>query len=163
MLHVIDQATHRMIAELGVPARPREAVVSPDNRYAYVTSEVGAAVTRIDLETNTVVETATFRDIPGAKPKGIALDAARGMLYVAAGRADEVLVLDAATLALEERIPVGERVWGLALSADGRRLYTADGLSDTVSVIDTASRERIEAVRVPAGPWGVLTYPPPER
>ncbi|MGH8535443.1 MAG: hypothetical protein ACREXM_03025 [Gammaproteobacteria bacterium] len=60
-------------------------------------------------------------------------------LYVAGGRADRIIVLDAQTLEVKTRIPVGRRVWGLALTRDGRRLYCTNGVSNSVSVIDTAT------------------------
>ena len=63
-------------------------------------------------------------------------------------RANRVFVLDEATLAIQQEIPVGIRVWGLALNADGTRLYTTDGASGQVSVIDTVANKVVATVPV---------------
>ena len=78
------------------------------------------------------------------------------LLFVAAGRANQVMVLDAQKLKVLKGIPVGKRVWGLAMSRDGRRLYTTDGVSGTMSVIDTQSQKNIASVEVGKFPWGVV-------
>ena len=77
-------------------------------------------------------------------------------LYVAGGRSNAIKVLDADTLELIKKIPVGKRVWGLAMSKDGKRLFTTDGVSGTVSVIDTDNNEKIKVIEVGEFPWGVV-------
>jgi YVTN family beta-propeller protein len=70
-----------------------------------------------------------------------------------------VSVIDARTLRVVARIPVGRRPWGIALSRDGRWLVTANGVSNDVSLIDTATRLEVTRVRVGERPWGVDVLP----
>jgi DNA-binding beta-propeller fold protein YncE len=98
-----------------------------------------------------------------ADPSGVAIDAARGRAYVAAGGADCVTVLDLDRLLARAaevegegpgpwadhlgvsaeyviaRVPLGSNPRALRLSPDGSRLYAAEHLGDAVAVIDTES------------------------
>jgi len=158
-LHIIDAEGERMVAELDLPPRPREAAVTADSRYAYVTSEVGAAVSRVDLKTRKVIRTENFFDIEGAKPKGVLLTPDGGTLFVSLGKAGEVLALDPESLAVRERIETGGRVWGLGLAHSGKRLFAASASPAAVSVIHTRRLERIRTLDVAPGPWGVTVAP----
>ena len=75
---------------------------------------------------------------------------------MAGGRANEVLVIDAESMQITKKIPVGKRVWGLAMTRDGSRLFSTDGASNAVSVIDTAKNEVIRQIPVGELPWGVV-------
>ena len=90
---------------------------------------------------------------------GVALDAARGRLYVSTGHAGTVAVISAQDGKLIGEVPVGARPWGLALSADGTRLVTANGPSGDVSVVDTDTLTVVGKVSVGRGPWDVVAGP----
>jgi YVTN family beta-propeller protein len=89
-----------------------------------------------------------------SSPKVFFISPDEATLYVAAGRANKVMVLETNPLKLKTVIPVGKRVWGLALSRNGRRLYTTNGGDNTVSVIDTATNAVIDTLKVGEAPWG---------
>jgi YVTN family beta-propeller protein len=128
---------------------------SADGRWAYVTSEIGGQVSKLDIATSKIVHTAQL-DVPNAKPKGVVVSLDQRTLYVSTGGANTVAVVDADTLTQKATIAVGKRVWGLALSRDGSRLYTCNGLDNTVSVIDTATNQVSATVPVGKRPWGVI-------
>ena len=71
------------------------------------------------------------------------------------GLASTVSVLDARTLRLVGRVPVGRRPWGIAVSRDGRWVYTANGLSNDVSVIDARTLRVAATIPVGQRPWGI--------
>jgi YVTN family beta-propeller protein len=75
--------------------------------------------------------------------------------YFGAGRANCVVVLKLATLAVEDTIRVGQRPWGVALTADGKMLFTADGRSNAVSEIDVAHRRVVRHIAVGDHPYAV--------
>ena len=91
-----------------------------------------------------------------AKPKDVILNKDETKLYVAGGRANQVIVLNADTMEFIKGIPVGKRVWGLAISKDGSRVFSTNGVSGTVSVIDTGKDEVIKTIEVGKFPWGVV-------
>jgi len=80
-------------------------------------------------------------------------------VYVSAGRAGTICVLDAETAEVLNTIKVGARPWGIAISPDGRRLYAANGPSDDVSVVDLVAEKEIARVKSPGSPWGVVIVP----
>jgi PQQ-dependent catabolism-associated beta-propeller protein len=155
ILHVIDANTNTIIANILVGARPRSAVFNRAGTLLFATSEISAEVTKIDMDSHTILAVGKITDA-AAKPKDIVLSKDERSIYVAGGRANKVLVMDAESLAAISSIAVGKRVWGLAMSRDGKRLFTTDGVSGTVSVIDTVNNSLIKTLKVGSFPWGVV-------
>ena len=90
-----------------------------------------------------------------SKPVGVVPSPDGRRVYVAAGGAGAVFVIDAAALRVTGRISVGERPWGIGVTPDGTRLFTANGRSRDVSVVDTGTLREVARIRVGEGPWGV--------
>jgi PQQ-dependent catabolism-associated beta-propeller protein len=155
MLHVIAVPEHTIIANVLVGARPRSAVFNRAGDLAYATSEISGEVKKVDMENYKILSKAKIAD-EKAKPKDILLSLDEKTVYVAGGRANQVLVMDAEKMELIKAIPVGKRVWGLAMTSNGKRIFTTDGVSGTVSVIDTDSNKRIKTINVDKFPWGVV-------
>lgn len=156
MVHVISVPEHEIVANVLVGARPREIAFSEDGKYAYVTCEVGGEIVKFDVATNKIVQRKKLRrEIRLVKPKGIRRGP-DGRFWIATGRGDLVAVLNAETLDLEKKIPVGRRVWGMAFSGDGSRLYVTNSLDGTLSVIDVAKAEEIKRIDTGGMPWGVI-------
>ena len=155
MLHVIKVPEHKIVANILVGARPRAAVFNRAGTLAYATSEISGEVKKVDMRAYRVLAATKIAD-EKAKPKDVLLSRDEKRLYVAGGRANQVLVLDADTMKVRKGIPVGKRVWGLAMSRDGRRVFTTNGVSGDVSVIDTDSDEVIATIKVGEFPWGVV-------
>jgi YVTN family beta-propeller protein len=93
------------------------------------------------------------------QPVGVVIDKARKRGYVALGPANRVAVIDAQTLAVENTLLVGQRVWNLAFSPDQSRLYTTNGVSNDISIIDLPSQTVTKSVGVGTYPWGVAVKP----
>ncbi len=155
MLHIIGVPEHTIIANVLVGARPRSAVFNSDGSLAYATSEISGEVKKVDMTSFKILSKAKIAD-EKAKPKDIVLSKDERTVYVAGGRSNKILVMDAEKMELITGIPVGKRVWGLAMSRDGKRLFTTDGVSGTVSAIDTTSNKRIKTIEVGKFPWGVV-------
>ena len=155
MLHVIGVPEHTIIANILVGARPRAAVFTRDGNVAYATSEISGEVKKVDMNEHKVVAVTKIAD-EKAKPKDVLLSRDEKTLYVAGGRADAVIVLDAQSMQIVANIPVGKRVWGLALSRDGSRLFSTDGASNRVSAIDTSTLKVIKSIPVGELPWGIV-------
>lgn len=157
-LHFFSVPNHTPDKTLLVGARPREAVFSADDRWVYVSSEIGREVVKIDMQTFEIAAKASIED-PKVKPKGLALSPDGEILYVSTGSANTVLVLDTKTLTTRKVIPVGRRPWGIALSRDGRFLYTANGIDNSVSVVDTQKQAVVKTISVGQRPWTVVVDP----
>jgi YVTN family beta-propeller protein len=106
----------------------------------------------------------------GGFPTGIALDAASGTLYIAAGSSDDMAMVNAATCnasrargcAQVGHAPTGGRdPIGVAVDGQTRTVYVVNGGSNTVAVIDAATCNAVTQsgcskkpalVSVPGGP-----------
>jgi len=69
-----------------------------------------------------------------------------GRVYATATGANEVAVIDARTLKVLARVPVGTYPDGMAFDPDARKLYVSDEHGDTDTVIDTTSNKRIATI-----------------
>lgn len=155
MLHVIKAADNTIENNILIGSRPRAATFTQAGDIAYATAEISGEVVKVDMESGKILEQASLDD-KKAKPKDILLSKDEKFVYVAAGRANKIMVMDAASLDVIKGIPVGKRVWGLAMNNDKSRLFTTDGVSGTVSVIDTEAHKVIKTIEVGAFPWGVM-------
>ena len=154
MLHVIKAPENIIKSNILVGSRPRAATFNKASNIAYATAEISGEVVKVDMETSTILQKGSTGDVK-SKPKDVLLSKDEKVVYVAGGRANKVLVMDANTLEIIKGIPVGKRVWGLAMTKDGKRLFSTDGVSGTVSVIDTNKNEKIKTIEVGKFPWGV--------
>ncbi len=95
---------------------------------------------------------------------GLEFDARRGLLYAvnrgtSKDQPSEVVVFDARTGAVVDRIPVGVTPYEARLSADGRRLFVSNWADRTVSVIDAVTRKPLKTIAVGANPNDMLATP----
>ncbi len=157
MLHIIRAADNTIENNILVGARPRAAIFNQVGNIAFATAEISGEVIKVNVESGKIIKQASSGD-SNSKPKDILLSKDESTLYVAGGRANSVIVMDADTLEIIKKVPVGKRVWGLAMTKDGNMIFTTDGVSGTVSVIDTQTNEKIKTIDVGEFPWGVAIH-----
>ncbi|HLY51382.1 MAG TPA: cytochrome D1 domain-containing protein, partial [Steroidobacteraceae bacterium] len=81
LVTIIDAKSYGVVGKGSVGKRPRDIGITPDSRFAYVSGEADASVWRIALPSG--ARAMRFLELhAGARPMGVALDAARGRLYV---------------------------------------------------------------------------------
>jgi YVTN family beta-propeller protein len=90
-----------------------------------------------------------------ASPLEIAASPDGARLYVLCQQAQQVRVLDAATMKPLKSVHVGAQPRGMALTASGDRLFVTNSWDDTVSVIDTSKLEVVATWAVRGEPTGV--------
>jgi len=155
---LIDLASRKTIATVGVDINGHEAAVSPDGRYGYVpiygNSGVGkpgtdgSTIQVIDLSSGRVVSVIDLgkRVRPHAAHFG-----PDGLLYVTAELANAVYAVDVHSHKVVAEIPTGEpESHMLALSPDGSRAYTANVSTGTISVLDLRKRTLLATIPVAA-------------
>ena len=155
MLHVIKTPENIIESNILVGSRPRSAIFTNAGDIAYATAEISGEVVKVDINKAKIIKTGSTGDAK-SKPKDVILSKDEKNIYVAGGRANKVIVMNADSLEIIKGIPVGKRVWGLAMSTDGQRIFTTNGVSGTVSVIDTDKNEVIKTIEVGKFPWGVV-------
>ncbi len=117
MLHVIKAPENVIESNILIGSRPRAAVFTKSGDIAYATAEISGEVVKVDMNKAKILKTASLGDAK-AKPKDVILAKDEKTIYVAGGRANKIIVMDADTLEIIKGIPVGKRVWGLAMSGD---------------------------------------------
>ena len=161
--HVIDNEKKKLIANVLVDSRPREAKFTADGKELWVSSEVGGSISVIDPATWKVTKKITF-EVPGVRPEllqpvGMNFTKDGKQLFVALGPANRVGVIDTATKEVKDYILVGQRPWHGELSPDGKKYFVANGLTNDITIVDVDSLKPEKSVPVGRLPWGVAVMP----
>ncbi len=98
----------------------------------------------------------------GSHPAALALDPARGLLYVADKRSGLVEKLDALTLESLGRIEIGASAVSLALEADGRHAWVADSFGDALVRLALPKLEVQSRLAWPRRPFALALGPGPD-
>jgi YVTN family beta-propeller protein len=121
------------VAQVGMV--PKYVAVTPDNRYVLVTNWCS-----FDLS---VIDRATFKEVRrihlGTDPRGIAVDKASSVAYIAVMGSTEVARLDLRTFALSWYQGVGLSPRHVVLDPTGRYLYVTLNGDSRVVKLDTAT------------------------
>ncbi len=112
-----------------------------DRRLGRVYVLVANGVVAVDQRTLAVVNRWAAPDTLGTNA-GLALDEARGRLYISQPSAGLITSLDAATLTPAQAIPAGSAPGALAIAPDGQTLLALDGATSAVWKIDLAGSDR---------------------
>jgi DNA-binding beta-propeller fold protein YncE len=135
-------------------SRPRGIKASPDGRTYVVTLENSDNFLVLDPDFN------VLKSVPTEKgPYGVAFDRSGRRIWIAAARAGQLQVFDAASLAPLAAIPVGSRCWHFSFTPDEQKLLLACGRSNAIDVIDPAQYKRTGSLDGYKLPWGIVTYP----
>lgn len=116
--------------------------VSGDGDAMYAACNLTDNLAVVDLATRKVRAMVPV----GGYPLAVAALRSKPKVYVTSERDPFVYVVNADTMTVASRIPVGDNADALLLNGNQTRLYVANGNSDTVSVIDTASDSVLETV-----------------
>ncbi|MFB8387474.1 YncE family protein [Microbacterium sp. NPDC055910] len=172
-LGFVDLSSERMVAAVPLSGTTgHEVAVAPDGRRAVVPiyGNAGVGVAGTDGRTVDVIDLAARTRVAavdlGAPVRPHCPQFAGSTLYVTAETGNEVLALDADTLAVRDRIPTGApQAHMLALSADSTIGCTANVEPGSISILDLENR-RLRAVvpvaerinRIVLSPDGCTAY-----
>ncbi len=117
---VVDLACRRRTGSIAMEGDPLGAVLSPDSRTLYVTTNLDRlSVCALTDNGGRIVRSTR---VPQACTE-LAIHPAGNRLYVPTWKAGNILELDARSLSVTQRYEVGGQPLGVALSTDGLRLY----------------------------------------
>ncbi len=112
-LTIVDWRRMKVLGSVKVPgeaARPKGVVTAGDGTV-YVTTGRGGAIIYFGGDPLTARKSVAV----GGRPWGIGLSPDDKLLFTANGAADDVAVVDRATLTVIAHVPVGRRPWGVAI------------------------------------------------
>jgi YVTN family beta-propeller protein len=139
-LAVIDTATHTVMTTVSL-AGAYGIAVHPEGTRVYVAS--GNVITVFNAATNTVMTT-----LPVANSSRVAVNPAGTRLYATGTFRTTVSVIDTATNAVIDNVPIGLFPSGLAVHPAGTRLYVSDITGDTLWVINAATNTLLTTVTI---------------
>jgi YVTN family beta-propeller protein len=157
-LAVVETATHSVVATIPTGA-PRDALITPDGRFAYVaSSQAGQSVVEtIEIASNTVVASVP---VPNSSKPRLALTPDGEFLWVA-NHSNAVAVIETATNTVVATVPVGDSQGDVAFTPDGGRAYVSLINLGQVVVIDTGGRTVVATINVPDVPEQLAAMPVP--
>jgi YVTN family beta-propeller protein len=102
----------------------------------------------------------------GSSPFGIAFDRRNDHLYIAVAHTQDVAVLDAATRAVIDRVPIPpapgqseSEPFGIAYDDRNGELYVAESASPEVSVVDGSTNNVLKTIPTPSTSRGIAYDP----
>lgn len=123
----LSTETLELLFEVPVGRHPRSLAVAPDGTL-WVTNQDDASITVLDPDGAAL---ATIALPPASRPAGIAMNATRGVAYVALQALGEVGELDVAGRALLRRAPATVWATGVAVDTSASRLFVTRFISPT--------------------------------
>ena len=147
----------QVTARLRGPSQPRTLARSSDGETIYVSSFNSGLLGRIDDATGTVAMT----DLGSLGTFAVVAHPTRDLLYLTAHIDDQLLVVQASTGSVLERVDVGNDPRGLSLSPDHRRLYVTS-TSDEIYIVDTETYQILGVYPAAGGPRGIVIVASPQ-
>jgi YVTN family beta-propeller protein len=155
-LLIVDPASRKTIATVGVDINGHEVIASPDGKFAYVpiygNSGIGKPGT--DGSTVQVIDLASGRavhiiDLEKPSRPHCAKFGPDGLLYVSAELAKAVDIIDPRTQKIVAQVPTGQVDSHMfVITPDGSRAYTSNVFAGNVSVLDLHNRSLIATIPV---------------
>jgi len=120
---VIDGPTARVVTTIPLGGEAGNTIYDPGSKHIFVAVQTRNEVVEIDPRADRIL---ARHALPGASgPHGMALDAARRLLFVANERNATLLVVDMSTMTVVGSYEVGDDPDVLAFDPGWRRLYVA--------------------------------------
>jgi PQQ-dependent catabolism-associated beta-propeller protein len=152
---VVNPTTGEIVAEVKVGLEPEGVAVSPDGKYALVTSESTNMVHVIDTSSHKVVANI----LVAARPRGLAFNKDGSLAYVSSEIGNEIAIIDMKTMAITKKVVVDipkSKPMAIQLSPDEKTLYLTTGRAAKVAVMDANTLELITSVDVGKRVWGAV-------
>lgn len=151
---VIDLAQNTQVGSLPI-STPWGVAVSPDGKTVAATSYYGGVIQTFDAETSKPLHAA-----PGLlEPEGLIYHPDGSRIYVASLADRQIVVYDAASLALITAVPIGGSPGNgpvqMEFNADASRLYVADDTGEAAVEIDVATDTVLRRLSAGQGPRDV--------
>ncbi|HKN23705.1 MAG TPA: hypothetical protein VJX72_02575 [Candidatus Acidoferrum sp.] len=155
-LLIIDPASRKTVATVGVDINGHEVIASPDGKFAYVPIYGNSGIGRpgTDGSTVQVIDLATGRavhiiDLDKPSRPHCAKFGPDGLLYVSAELVKALDVIDPSTQKIVAQVPTGQVDSHMfVITPDGSRAYTANVFAGSVSVLDLQKHSLVATIPV---------------
>jgi YVTN family beta-propeller protein len=124
---------------------PRALALDATGGTLYVTGQRSGQLYAINTASGTIRTAVSV----GAEPIGVVVSADSSQVFVACSQDDQVVALDATTLAIVGTVPTPRKPWGLAFAPDGKTLLATHLLGPGVTALATNPLALSETWSVP--------------
>ncbi len=145
-LEIYDYPGKNRLAAIRVDSKPRDVLLSPDKRLAFINNLDAGTITVVDLTKLAVVKSIKV----GSKPWDMEIHPSRNQLYVSNYGDGSVAVIDLDSLSVVAKIKVGEAPMSMSFADEGKMIFVGNSGSNDATVIDTSSFT-VKA-NIPVGP-----------
>ena len=142
-LTFIDPFTQKVVATVAVGGKP-ETAVSNDKGKIFVNVEDKNEIVVIDATTFKV--DAHWSLLPGEAPTGLVIDTKTKRLFAACGDNNFLVVLDAETGKMIDKLPIGKGCDGATFDPALKNVYTSNGSDGTITVIHEDGNDKFSVV-----------------
>ena len=156
--HVVDTRTWKAAYKVAFNSYVTLAA-SPHTGRFYVNDYDGAANQQYLLAVRAVDGSPIDRAPIGGDPRGAAVNAATGRVYVANSWTNDVSVIQEEPFRLLATVPVGMRPVAVAVDEAANRIYVANADSDSVSVIDGETNRVVATIPLAMRPADIALDP----
>ncbi|NIM99849.1 MAG: beta-propeller fold lactonase family protein, partial [candidate division Zixibacteria bacterium] len=163
---MIDIATEKVMRAVAGPVNPHGIAVTPDGKYAYLTSrnpeKKKNSTSRGDYPVSVVAvntgKIVTTIDV-GGESHHARMSPGGKRVYVTVPSVEGMVVIDTTTNKVHKTIETGFKANSTATSPDGRLIYVVNKGDDTLSVINGETLEVIKNIEVGKGPDHLAVSP----
>ena len=141
-LSIIDPATEKVVATIPVGGKP-ETAVSNNAGKIFVNVEDKNEIVTVDITKNIVEK--HWSILPGEAPTGLAYDANTKRLFAGCGDNKLLIIINAETGAIVDKLPIGAGCDGVGYDAEQKLIYTSNG-EGTMTVIKEVSKDKFVIV-----------------
>ena len=155
---ILDAETGSALAKLDVGGEPEGIAVSPDGRFAYVTSESDNLLTVLDLARK--VKLRQFK--VAERPRGVIFTPDGSRAYITGEGDRSLTALNGRDHSIVGRLvfpDANAKPMGMALSPDGAHLYVTMGRGGDLVSVKLPELTIDRTVKVGPRPWGVTVSP----
>lgn len=132
---IVDVATNKVLATVPLNGKP-EASVSDDNGNVYVNIEDKNEIAVLDIKAMKVIK--RYKLGTGEEPSGLAIDKAKGILFVGCGN-KQMIVVDTKTGTIKASLPIGDHCDGVGFDASTGNAFASNG-DGSLNVIHANSK-----------------------
>jgi YVTN family beta-propeller protein len=151
-LSILDPLENKLVATIPVGGKP-ETAVSNQSGLLFVNIEDKNEIVVVNLKTNKIESHISLA--PGEEPTGLAFDKKANRLFAASGN-KFLMVVNASTGAITNKLAIGEGCDGVALDTGTKNIFTSNG-EGTMSVFHQLSADTYEMVETAITKRGART------
>jgi YVTN family beta-propeller protein len=157
-LMAFDEPSHRLLATVKVGARPREILLAPGGRKAYISLVGDRSVAVMNLDDYRVVRSLRPPGLGVPDGLGITPDGRYLLLTSEGGR--RLFLFDARRDVLSKAVTTTQRgPHGVAIPAGGKRAFLSNRGSGTVTLVALPALRIMRHAKVGSGPDGIAPTP----